>query len=982
MKQIIVLALLLTFNLYGQKQPFFVSNGSVLPDTIPSQFTFTDTTNVGLSSYHTGFAKLTNFDSCYAYCAGDSFKVNYDGVLDVSYRMAHRDDTIYVPIVASTENSTAVNKVLTAGGRSDTYTVTTKAIPTYNITSSATGGTITPSEVTAVDSNETQVYTYSATGTNIFTEVVIDGTPNTDSTTRYTFKNVVTAHTIVVYYHALPTYNITASATGGTITPDGATTVDSLGTQAYSFSPSTNYTFDSLVVDGTQVNDSTTSYYFVSVTAAHTIHAYYSLTSYSLWYVDRDAAGSPNNGTDWEHAWKQLSNIVWSSVGDADTIYVSGGDDSTTYNTVSWSLTSPEKMFNETVTVCPSWESEHNGVPYVINTSGTEQTWYWRGLSNVKVSGITVTMDNDAETCQYLFQVERDSFNIIDNCHIIGDGTVGSLIGGGYEAAYLTVNNCVIENLPNSFPNDQDPIQWYGSRGGDKFLHNTIIKRNTYTGAGGGHRDAIQFFTTNASERLTTEIAYNIIVYDAPSAVEVNSVIYTTSSYGMRFLIHDNIFAYNIDTQGFGLGLPVENKPKLNSVRFYNNTIISSATNGWYPFNVMGMDTIIVKNNIFASVGADPAKFLLLGNGDTEYDDAYKDFQNNWYYSSDGGYTTDFMKVGYASTAYTFAEWQALGFDSVSSTGEVTFTDLSYDTTKTNYTTSQGRDEGVDLSSEISAVDILDNPRDDNWDLGAIEYQASSHQWEVDSLIAHLSVQLNDSVYDALDNFISHLKDSATVIMGYSVTSLSQIWDVMQIAALPTREAALYDLTGNGFNGTESGSPVYTAFEGYAGDGAGAGVNLNYATATNKIKLQQDSASISIYIRDNLQESIYVISTGYSNEMGISPYRAGDVFRGKVNDNGSDVLLPSTSSQGMFTVSRWASTGKYGFHNFTAGTEVATASTDLATQSIYVAAGGEATAHQYSFAAIGLGIPYELHRVLTNCFETYIMDRWGKGVIP
>ena len=127
MKQILVLALLLIFNSYGQKYPFFVSNGSVLPDTIPAQFTFTDVTGAELSSYHTGQAKLINFDSCYAYCAGDSFKVGYDGVLDTAWQKVYNNDTVYVPIVASAEYSTAVNKVLTAGGKSDTYTVTTKA---------------------------------------------------------------------------------------------------------------------------------------------------------------------------------------------------------------------------------------------------------------------------------------------------------------------------------------------------------------------------------------------------------------------------------------------------------------------------------------------------------------------------------------------------------------------------------------------------------------------------------------------------------------------------------------------------------------------------------------------------------------------------------------------------------------------------------------------------------------------------------------
>ena len=57
------------------------------------------------------------------------------------------------------------------------------------------------------------------------------------------------------------------------------------------------------------------------------------------WYVNRDTpVGESGNGTDWAHAWKYIGadgggngGINWASVGDGDTIFVSGGSDSTLY---------------------------------------------------------------------------------------------------------------------------------------------------------------------------------------------------------------------------------------------------------------------------------------------------------------------------------------------------------------------------------------------------------------------------------------------------------------------------------------------------------------------------------------------------------------------------------------------------------------------------------------------------------------------------
>ena len=55
-----------------------------------------------------------------------------------------------------------------------------------------------------------------------------------------------------------------------------------------------------------------------------------SITYSSIYYVDKNASGQ-NNGTSWANAWQSFSDINWNSIQPGNTIYISGGTDSTIY---------------------------------------------------------------------------------------------------------------------------------------------------------------------------------------------------------------------------------------------------------------------------------------------------------------------------------------------------------------------------------------------------------------------------------------------------------------------------------------------------------------------------------------------------------------------------------------------------------------------------------------------------------------------------
>ncbi len=77
-----------------------------------------------------------------------------------------------------------------------------------------------------------------------------------------------------------PTITATA-ASHGSINPSGVVSVNPGANQTFNVTPNAGYHLDSLIVDGTKV-DSTTSYTFTSVNANHTIRAVFAINQYTI----------------------------------------------------------------------------------------------------------------------------------------------------------------------------------------------------------------------------------------------------------------------------------------------------------------------------------------------------------------------------------------------------------------------------------------------------------------------------------------------------------------------------------------------------------------------------------------------------------------------------------------------------------------------------------------------------------------------------
>ncbi len=151
----------------------------------------------------------------------------------------------------------------------------------YEIAATAgPGGAISPAGTIAVNPGDDTSFTFIPDVGFGLADVLVDsvsvGTP-----AGYTFTGVSTNHTIAALFDTL-VYTITASASAnGSITPSGPVSVNYGTGRSFTVAPDPGFHLDSLLVDGVPV-DSTSGFTFGSVTADHTISAFFSVNVYTI----------------------------------------------------------------------------------------------------------------------------------------------------------------------------------------------------------------------------------------------------------------------------------------------------------------------------------------------------------------------------------------------------------------------------------------------------------------------------------------------------------------------------------------------------------------------------------------------------------------------------------------------------------------------------------------------------------------------------
>jgi uncharacterized repeat protein (TIGR02543 family) len=173
------------------------------------------------------------------------------------------------------------------------------AINTYTLTLNAVNGSVAKNPDQSIfDYNTTVQLTPTANANYHFsgwTGDVVAGHEN-DNPLTVTFD----ANKTITANFALDQYTITPSVAGiGTITPSTPQAVNFGTDQAFIFAPGTGQHFDSLLVDGVKNTDSTASYTFITVSAPHTIEAFFSPNQYAIniTAVNGSVAKAPDQAT-------------------------------------------------------------------------------------------------------------------------------------------------------------------------------------------------------------------------------------------------------------------------------------------------------------------------------------------------------------------------------------------------------------------------------------------------------------------------------------------------------------------------------------------------------------------------------------------------------------------------------------------------------------------------------------------------------------
>jgi hypothetical protein len=163
----------------------------------------------------------------------------------------------------------------------DSFEVLSNLTNEFTITATAgAGGIITPSGGVLVPSGNNQTFTITADPGYHVADVLVDGA-SVGAVTNYTFTNVTANHTIAASF-ALNAYTITSSAGAyGTISPLGAVSVPSGGSQTFSITPNPGCYITDVLVDGLSVG-AVTTYTFTGVTADHTISAGFAINTYTI----------------------------------------------------------------------------------------------------------------------------------------------------------------------------------------------------------------------------------------------------------------------------------------------------------------------------------------------------------------------------------------------------------------------------------------------------------------------------------------------------------------------------------------------------------------------------------------------------------------------------------------------------------------------------------------------------------------------------
>lgn len=240
------------------------------------------------------------------------------------------------------------------------------------------------------------------------------------------------------------------------------------------------------------------------------------------WYVDNENTSGNYDGRSWATAWTNMDSVWmnsqgvnWYAIGDGDTIYISGGATEKIYgpqlaNAGALNEDMDGIVFDEQIVICPSWEANHNGDVIFRNTDNHRNTNFtFNKIANAKLTGLNfeqVPTYDAGFTSATAFAIGYTSNVVVDNCRMTSNGT-GAAFGFGV-CEDITLQNSIVETLPNTYAAAADVFVWYITKGGHTIRNNRISNMSNYEGiygAAGGEVSTTETSLTDTRLNMVTD---------------------------------------------------------------------------------------------------------------------------------------------------------------------------------------------------------------------------------------------------------------------------------------------------------------------------------------------------------------------------------------------------------------------------------------------------------------------------------------------
>jgi parallel beta-helix repeat protein len=414
------------------------------------------------------------------------------------------------------------------------------------------------------------------------------------------------------------------------------------------------------------------------------------------WYVD-NAVSTSGNGTSWSTAWKNFSNINWTSVKPGDTIYISGGSSSKTYYEIL--IVNDDGTATAPITITKGINAGHNGTVIIDGQMTRGSGVDIRDDNYIVIRGLTVKNHIDQEGVRkgQIF-VSNSTGSVIENNNLYVTAHGGVFLQNNTN---VIVRNNTITTPTYTTAQTDGVYSQYNT--GNIYEGNTIILSN---GEPDGHDDGFQSY----QDRSIT-FRGNYIKQDNTKTNHVGN-IYIANSYGTMWVYNNVVYSPNASNSLIFLDNSMDNSPTVVGdavLRAYNNTLYGGE---WGVINIQDSPNSVLQNNIIVSNFRDATAVRIKGTLPPAANINY-----NLYYTPNS--TQPFWRES-TNTYYTFVQWQGLGYDTNGKNTDPKLKDISAEDFHLQ-STSPAIDAGTTISEVTTDKDGTTRPQGSAYDIGAYE---------------------------------------------------------------------------------------------------------------------------------------------------------------------------------------------------------------------------------------------------------------------